>query len=475
MSSSTFTNHGLDRRQFLRQFSLGGIALNSLLAAEGLGALVPQSSQRPPRARNVIFLFMCGGASHLETFDHKPALQEYAGKTAAELFNSDDLDGFNPEKTVEGCRILPPVFEFKQHGQSGAWVSEIYPRLTQVVDEICFIKSVHTDSAIHSVGEQLMHTGHGRPGFPSLGSWVTYGLGSERSNRPAYVVMKDGISTAGDGVFQQGMLPGRHQAAVARVEPGESPFPHLIPRKGMNRAEQAEHLEILNRLNRLHRARHLGQPDLSGRIEAFEMAFQLQASAPEVFDLSREPKSIRELYGDNQFSQHCLTARRLVENGVRFVEILDGAEGRKWDAHGNRGGLVGNHRNNAARTDRGITALILDLKSRGLLDETLIVWATEFGRTPFEEANKESKPGRGHHHKGFTLWMAGGGLKGGLSFGATDKFGMHAVENPVSYHDFHATILHLLGLDHEKLTIRHNSRDVRLTDVFGNVVHDLIA
>lgn len=466
----------LDRRQFLRQFGLGGMALNSLLLAEGAqGALVARSAHSAPRAKNVIFLFMCGGASHLETFDHKPALKEYAGKTASEVFGAKELAGFNPEKTVEGCQILPPVFDFEQHGQSGAWVSEIYPRLAQVVDDICFIKSVHTDSAIHSVGEQLMHTGHGRPGFPSLGSWVTYGLGSERGDLPAYVVMKDGISTAGDGVFQQGMLPGRHQAAIARVEPGKAPFPHLQPRAGMSAEAQSGHLAALNRLNRLHRDQHLGQPELDARIEAFEMAFDLQTTAPQVFDLSREPASVRKLYGGNQFSQHCLTARRLVENGVRFVEILDGATGRKWDAHGNRGGLIDNHRNNAARTDQGITALILDLKSRGLLDETLVVWATEFGRTPFEEANKETKIGRGHHHKGFTLWMAGGGVKGGLSYGATDKFGMHAVENPVSYHDFHATILHLLGLDHERLTFRHNSRDVRLTDVFGNVVHDLLA
>jgi hypothetical protein len=471
-----FTNRQTyDRRQFLRQFGLGGIALNSLLLGDGLGAIAPWSTHHSPRARNVIFLFMCGGASHLETFDYKPALHKYKGKTAAELFNAKDLDGFNPEKTLEGCQILPPVFDFKQHGRSGAWVSEIYPRLTEVVDDIAFIKSMHTDSAIHSVGQTLMHTGHSRTGFPSIGSWVTYGLGSENSNLPAYVVMKDGIPTTGDGVFQQGMLPSRHQAAIARIEPGKSPFPYLKPRKGMGRQAQTEHLEALNRLNRLHRDRHIGQPELNGRIEAFEMAFKLQTSAPEVFDLSKEPESIRSLYGDNTFSKHCLTARRLVESGVRFVEILDGAEGRLWDAHGNRGGLVGNHRSNAARTDQGITALILDLRSRGLLDETLVVWATEFGRTPFEEANKEAKIGRGHHHKGFTLWMAGGGVKGGLSHGATDELGMHAVQNPVSYHDFHATILHLLGIDHKKLTYRHNSRDVRLTDVFGNVIHDLLA
>ena len=476
MSSSLFTDrrNAINRRQFLGQLSLGGIALNSLLTAESLGPLAPQLTHHRPRARNVIFLFMCGGASHLETFDHKPALRKYVGRTAAELFSSKDLEGFNPEKTIEGCRIVPPVFEFAKHGQSGAWVSEIFPRLTGVVDEIAFIKSVHTDSAIHSVGQTLAHTGHSRPGFPSLGSWVTYGLGSENSDMPAYVVMKDGTTTTGDGVLQQGMLPSRHQAAIARVESGQSPFPHLEPRNGMNRQEQREHLDALNRLNRLHGERYLGQPALTGRIEAFEMAFKMQTSAPAVFDLSSEPKSIRSLYGEGSFARHCLTARRLIESGVRFVEILDGAQDRKWDAHGNRGGLVDNHRDNAARTDQGITALILDLKQRGLLDETLVVWATEFGRTPFEEANKESKLGRGHHHKGFTLWMAGGGVSGGMSYGATDELGMNAVENRVHIHDLHATILHLLGLDHEKLTYRYNSRDVRLTDVYGNVIHDIL-
>ncbi len=464
----------IDRRQFLGQLSLGGFALNSLLASHAQGALPPRVPHHKPRAKNVILLFMCGGVSHLETFDHKPKLKEWVGKKASEIFSADDLQGFNPEKTVAKCQILPPVFDFKQHGQCGAWVSEIYPRLSTVVDEITFLKGVHTDSAIHSVGETIWHTGHQLAGMPSIGSWVTYGLGSERADLPGYVVMKDGVSTSGDEVFQQGMLPGRHQAAVAQVAKGRLPFPNLSPRKGLSPEAQAKHLAALNQLNRLHRDRYPTQPELAGRIEAFEMAYKMQSSATEVFDLSREPKSMHDLYGSNGFSRHCLTARRLVESGVRFVEILDGATGRKWDAHGNRGGLIGNHRSNAARTDQGITALILDLKSRGLLDDTLIVWATEFGRTPFEEANREVKIGRGHHHRGFTLWLAGGGVNGGLSYGGTDDLGMNAVHHPVHVHDVHATILHLLGLDHLKLTYRHNSRDVRLTDVFGKVIHEVL-
>ncbi len=464
----------MKRRTFIRNLGLSGASLNSI--ANSAAGTLPLAPHIAPRAKNVIFLFMCGGASHLETFDHKPVLKKYAGKKASEIFNKEDLDGFNPEKSFENSRIIPPVFNFKQHGQSGSWISEIYPKLSKVVDDICFIKSVHTDSAIHSVGETLMHTGHGRPGFPSLGSWVTYGLGSKSTTLPPYVVLKDGLSTAGDVVFQHGMLPGRHRASVANAERGKPPFPHLSPAQQINRKDQYDHLKKLQQLNIAHQKKHVGQPELISRIESFEMAFELQNSAIKTFDLNREPKSMHELYGENLFSRHCLTARRLIESGVRFIEILDGAKGRKWDAHGNRGGLIDNHRNNAARTDQGITALITDLKSRGLLDETLIIWATEFGRTPFEEERKKkSVLGRGHHHKGFTLWMAGGGVKGGLSFGQTDELGMYAVENAVSFHDFHATILYLLGLNHEQLTYRHNSRDLRLTDVFGNVIHDIIA
>ena len=470
-SSTSIKDRVLGRRDFLGRLSLGGMAM----ASHGRGAVPVRSSHYRPRARNVILLFMCGGASHLETFDYKPQLKKWAGKRAADIFSEEELRGFNPEKTLEGCRILPSVFDFKQHGQSGAWVSEIYPRLAEVVDEIAFLKAVHTDSAIHSVGETIWHTGHARSGFPSMGSWVTYGLGSEGLDLPPYIVMKDGISTAGDGVFQQGMLPGKHQAAVARVEEGKPPFPHLDLEPGMSPERQRDQLTLLNQLNRRHRDRYPTQPELTGRIEALEMACNLQQSAQVAFDLSRESARMHALYGDSQFSRHCLTARRLVESGVRFVEILDGATGRKWDAHGNRGGLIDNHRNNAGRTDQGITALILDLKARGMLEETLVVWATEFGRTPFEEANREVKIGRGHHHKGFTHWMAGGGVKGGLSFGATDEFGMHAMENAVHVHDVHATILHLLGMGHKRLTFRHNSRDVRLTDVFGKVIHEVVA
>ena len=481
---------GWDRRGFLKELGLGGIALASLLAdpkASGVQAvpaadldmpLAPRQPHFAPRAKNVILLFMVGGASQLETFDPKPILKKHAGKLARDIFSIEDLEGLNPEKNYDNSRIVPPVFSFKRYGQSGAWVSEIFPNLTQVVDDIAFINSMHTDSALHSVGQILMHTGYSRQGYPSLGSWVTYGLGTENQNMPGFVVMADGRPSGGRALHDAGFLPGFHQATLANLEPGNPPVPHIEAPAFLSRGQHREQLDLVRKLNRLHRDKHRTQPELDARIAAFETAFRMQTEAPELFDIRHEPDSVKALYGDTDFGRKCLTARRLVESGVRFVEILDGARGRRWDAHGNRGGLVDNHRTNAARTDRGITALILDLKSRGLLDDTLVVWATEFGRTPFEEGDKKlikKTLGRGHHHYGFSMWMAGGGVKPGITHGATDELGMHAVKDPVSHHDLHATILHLLGLDHEQLTFRHNSRDFRLTDVHGNVVHELIA
>ena len=474
---------GRDRRGFLKELGLGGIALASLLAdptASGAAAdlsepLAPRQPHFAPRARSVIFLFMVGGASQLETFDHKPLLKKYAGRLARDIFSKKDLEGLSPEKNYTHTRIVPPVFSFKRYGQSGAWVSEIFPNLTKVVDDIAFINSMHTDSALHFSGQILMHTGYARQGHPSLGSWVTYGLGTENRNMPGFVVMADGRPSGGRALHDAAYLPGIHQATLADFKPGHPPVPHIEAPAFLSRARQREQLDLVRKLNRLHRGIYRTQPELDARIAAFETAFRMQMEAPEIFDIRSEPDSVKALYGDTDFGRKCLTARRMVESGVRFVEILDGAQGRRWDAHGNRGGLINNHRTNAARTDRGITALIMDLKSRGLLDETLVVWATEFGRTPMEEANKEESLGRGHHHYGFSMWMAGGGVKPGITHGATDELGMHAVKDRVSHHDLHATILHLLGLDHKRLTYRHNSRDFRLTDVYGNVVHDIIA
>jgi len=474
------TSGKVNRRTCLSELSLGGISLAGLLAEEHATAAPSRSllnSKQPhhtPRAKNVIFLFMVGGVSQIETFDHKPLLKKYAGKNASDLFSKDELDGLNPEKDYSNSKVLQPVFSFKQHGQCGMWVSEIFPHLSKVVDEITMINSMRAASSIHSVGQISMHTGYLRPGFPSLGAWVTYGLGSQNRNMPGFVALRDGVSSAGPTMHQSGFLPGTYQATVIDTSSGQFQLDHLRRPESVSLSQQREQLELMTRLNALHRNKHASQAELDARIDSFETAFRMQGEAPELFDLSREPKNVRKLYGDTAFGNQCLTARRLVESGVRFVEIFNGSQGRRWDAHGNRGGLIDNHRNNAAKTDQGIAALIMDLKSRGLLDETLVVWATEFGRTPFEEANREVKIGRGHHHYGFSMWMAGGGVKRGFTYGATDGFGMHAVESPVSHHDFHATILHLLGLDHKRLTYRHNGRDFRLTDVHGRVVDDLL-
>ena len=469
----------MNRRACLGGLGLGQIALAGLLAEADAAAsparspLTPRQPHVTPRAKNVIFLFMVGGASHLETFDHKPLLNKYAGRNAVDLFSADELDGLNPEKDYSRSKVLQPVFSFKQHGQSGMWVSEIFPHLSKVVDDITMINSMHTASSIHSVGQILMHTGYLRPGFPSLGAWVTYGLGSENQNMPGFVALRDGISSGGPTMYRSGFLPGTYQATVIDTQSGRFQLDHLRRPGHVSLNQQRRQLELMTRLNALHREQHASQGELDARIDSFEKAFRMQGVAPELFDLNRESKSVRNLYGDTSFGKQCLTARRLVESGVRFVEIFNGSQGRRWDAHGNRGGLINNHRTNAAKTDQGIAGLITDLKSRGLLDETLIVWATEFGRTPFEEANREAKIGRGHHHYGFSMWMAGGGVKRGFTYGATDELGMHAVDSPVSHHDFHATILHLLGLDHERLTYRHNGRDFRITDVHGRVVDDL--
>ena len=465
-----------NRRACLGGLGLGSVALNSLLADESATAPVqPENPHLKPRAKNVIFLFMVGGVSHLETFDPKPMLHKQAGRNATDLFSMEELNGLNPEKDYSKSKILRPVFSFQQHGQSGMWVSEIFPHLSRMVDEITMINSMTAASSIHSVGQMQMHTGYQRPGYPSLGAWVNYGLGTENQNMPGFVVLRDAISSGGPTMYRSGFLPGTYQATVIDTKSADFKLDHLRRQKFLSKDQQRRQLELQAKLNRLEEVQNRSQPELNARIESFETAFRMQGVAPELLDLSQESKSVRELYGDTSFGRQCLTARRMVERGVRFVEIFDGSRGRIWDAHGNRGGLIDNHRNNAARTDRAVAALIQDLRSRGLLDDTLVVWATEFGRTPFEEANREVKIGRGHHHYGFSMFMAGGGTKQGYTHGKTDEFGMHAVESPVSHHDFHATILHLLGLDHTRLTYRHNGRDFRITDVHGRVVKELFA
>ena len=345
MSSFMSIDWLLNRRQYLGQLGLSGVALSSLLVDQhATGAPMAHFA---PRAKNVIFLFMVGGASQLETFDPKPHLQRHQGKKAKEIFTAKELAGFNPEKTFDDSLILPSVFPFAQHGQCGAWVSDIYPQLSTVVDDLTFIKSMKAASPIHVIGEVLMHTGYPRKGHPCLGSWVTYGLGSENQNMPGFIVMTDGRSSAGRAVHDSAYLPGVHQATMAKVEGNRAPIDHLIADVDSPELQRRQ-LELLQTLNENHQSDHPTEPELTARIRSFETAFQMQSEAPEIFDLRRETRSTLELYGDSDFGRKCLTARRLVEQGVRFVEILDGAKGRRWDAHGHQHKLS-NHQNLLAK------------------------------------------------------------------------------------------------------------------------------
>jgi hypothetical protein len=441
--------------------------------ADDQDPLAPRPSHFPGRAKSVIWLFINGGPSHVDTFDYKPELAKRDGQP---------LEGFDPKTgffagAVGGLMKSP--FEFKQHGQSGAWVSSLFPQLAQHVDRMAFLKSCWTDSNNHSPALVKINTGATRVGFPCTGSWVTYGLGSENRDLPGFVVMYD---TKGRGLpkgyaqnWAAGFLPGVYQGTG--IDTAGTPIPNLARQAGMSDAQQRAQFDLAARLNGLHLADSGVDSALQARIESFELAYRMQMAAPEALDLATETKETHDLYGLDDptcghFAKQCLIARRLVERGVRFIQIYSGGEEnqKSWDGHND---IQGNHAGFAAETDRPIAGLLADLDRRGLLDETLVIWGGEFGRLPI--AQKSAKPGRDHNPHAFTVWMAGGGVKGGVTHGATDEVGFKAAENRVSVNDLHATILHLLGLDHKRLTYRFNGRDFRLTDVAGVVVDDILA
>ena len=436
----------------------GGLVNNALAASEAISPLAPKAPHFAPRAKHVIFLFMNGGPSHVDTFDPKPALEQYAGQKPEELAK-------DYQRTVG--KLFPSPFKFRKYGENGVDVSELFPNVAGVIDDICVIKSMHTNIPNHEPGLLIMNSGNSQPTRPSLGSWLSYGLGTENQNLPGYVVLCPGKPVVGPQLWGNSFLPGIYQGCHIN---NSNLNPQSVIQHAHNSylppAMQRRQLDLLQSLNREHFETRAADNQLDARIESLEMAFRLQFAAQEVFDLNRESKPTREAYGSGQFADGCLVARRLVERGVRMVQLYYGG-GQPWDDHGD----IFNHRNHAKQTDQPIAALINDLKSRGLFDETLIVWGGEFGRTPWSEGQK----GRDHHSRGFTMWLAGGGVKGGLAYGNTDQFGNVAVENPVHVHDLHATILHLMGLDHERLTYRYSGRDFRLTDVHGKVVKDLIA
>jgi hypothetical protein len=468
-----FDASAINRRQILSQMGggFGMLGLASVLSEDGATRSVQAATEaraasplgsKPAhfaaKAKHVIFLFMNGGPSHVDTFDPKPALEKYAGQQPEELTK-------DYQRTVG--KLFPSPFKFSRHGASGIEVSELYPHVSGVIDDICVIRSMHTNIPNHEPGLLIMNSGHSQPTRPCLGSWLTYGLGTDNQNLPGFVVLCPGKPVVGPQLWGNSFLPGIFQGCHinnSKLDP-QSVIQH-VHNTQLPPAVQRRQLDLLQELNRVHLDGRQPDSQLESRIESLEMAFRLQFAAQEVFDLNRESQPTRELYGTGQFADACLVSRRLVERGVRMVQIYYGG-GQPWDDHGD----IMNHANHAKQSDQPIAALIKDLKSRGLFDETLIIWGGEFGRTPWSQGAK----GRDHHSRGFSMWMAGGGVKGGLAYGATDEFGNMAVENKVHVHDLHATILHLLGMDHERLTYRYSGRDFRLTDVHGHVVHDIIA
>ncbi len=465
-----------NRRQILQKAGagFGTLGLQSLLGADGvLTTRNPLASRAPhfaPKAKSVIFLFMYGGPSHVDLFDPKPALAKWHGQPIP-LWKKEDA--FMGSKTKNVAMRSP--YAFARHGQSGIEMAELYPNLARHADDLCVIRSIHAESNNHGPAIFQMNTGFIQAGRPSMGSWVTYGLGSESENLPAFVVLLDhqGAPVNGALNWSNGFMPAAFQGVPFRS--GGEPIAYLTPPKSVTAVRQRARLDLLQRWNTEYAEANPAESSLTARISAYELAFRMQMSASECTDLAREPESIRRLYGlehpiTQHFGRNCLLARRLVERGVRFVQVYSGGnEGPKaWDAHDD---LKTNHDLHCAETDGPIAALLDDLKMNGLLDTTLVVWGGEFGRSPVAE----NGIGRDHHPKGFTMWLAGGGIKGGVTHGATDEFGYDAIEKRVSVPDLHATILHQLGLDHEKLTYRFTGRDYRLTDVSGDVVTELLA
>jgi uncharacterized protein (DUF1501 family) len=465
-----------NRRQFLGQcgLSVGQMALASLLggAPSALRAAENPLAVKPPhfapKAKAVIHLFMAGGPSHLDLFDHKPALAKYEGKPIP----PEVIGGQRYAFIRSDAAAMGPRFKFERHGQCGAELAETLPHLAKVVDDICLVRSMRTDQFNHAPAQIFINTGFGQPGRPSIGSWVTYGLGAETSDLPAFVVMSTGKGISGGAAnWSSGFLPTVYSGVRFRNQ--GDPILNVTSPAGIDKQSQRDTLDLVEALNRQRLAQQQ-DPEIETRIASYEMAFRLQSSAPELMDVASEDRGTLELYGVDpakaSFARACLLARRMVERGVRFVNIYH--EG--WDAHSD---LAGNHRSNCGETDQGAAALVADLKQRGMLDDTLVVWGGEFGRTPMVESNVATgrSLGRDHHPQAFTMWLAGGGIKPGITYGATDELGFNIVENPVHVHDLQATILHLLGLDHTRLTYRYAGRDFRLTDVHGEIMHDILA
>ena len=453
-----------NRRDFLHNGGLGfgALALGDLLGTEARGAehVEDPLAVRPPHvpgtAKSVIFLFMQGGPSQLETFDPKPVLTRFDGQLLPESLQDYDLAQIN----TADSKIMAPLFPFRKHGESGQEISSLFPNLSQHADELAIIRSMHHDLFIHGSAMTMMHSGTQLLGHPSVGAWVVYGLGCASSNLPAYVAMTDSVFRNGSSMYSSGFLPAVYQGTDMRTE--GAPIQNLTRPASISAGRQRRLLDQINRWNEWHRDERPGDSRLDARIANYELAFRMQSAAPELIDLSQETAQTQQLYGINEgpsarFGRMCLMGRRMVERGVRYVQLISGG----WDAHGD---CKGNHDSQAKKVDRAIAGLITDLKQRGLLESTLLVWIGEFGRTPI----KQGSDGRDHHPYGFSAWLAGGGIGGGKTIGATDDFGFAAVHDKVHVNDLHATMLGLLGIDHEQLTYLFEGRYRRLTDVGGD-------
>ena len=461
------------RRSFIRSLAGSSVLfpglLSQLLAEDSARSgpadpLLPRAPHFAPKAKRVIFLYMSGGVSHVDSWDHKPKLFADAGKTVS-------VDEFQGRKGDFKMFAKRPQWDFAKHGQCGTEVSSLFPHMADCVDDLCVIRSMKSDHTNHYEATLGIHTGSFTFARPSIGSWVSYGLGTENRNLPSFVVIAPKTPYAGGQVWASDFLPGAHQGTL--VLPGPEPVANIKRRAATGHLQELE-LAAMAKLNQRHLATRADDPLLSARIKSFETAFGMQSEMPEVFDLSKESDATLKLYGLERgstrgFAWQCLVARRLAERGVRFVELIDVGSSDNWDAHGD----MLTHAPLAKNVDQAIAGLLRDLKSRGMLDDTLVVWTTEFGRTPFN--NSADAKGREHHHWVFSSWLAGAGVKPGTVYGESDDYGINVAKNAVHVHDFHATILHLMGLDHERLTYRHTGRDYRLTDVHGQVVEGILA
>ena len=460
------------RRELLARAAngFGAVALAALLAEEGRAGESSGKAVRhhPAKAKSVIFLYMDGGPSQIDTFDYKPLLAKYDGKDPHSVFKVEPTQFNNVGK------VMASPWKFKQYGNCGQWVSELLPHVAKCVDDLAVVRSVTSKFPEHTSANYFLHTGIGVQGRPSMGAWAAYGLGSESKELPAFIVLNGGlIPPGGLDNFNSGFLPAAFQGSVFRA--GDPPVANVVPLEKASDLQRGK-LELLQKLDAGARDRFGAADEIDSAIRNYETAFRMQAAVPELMDLKCESDKTKALYGfdaafpqTRTFARQCLIARRLVERGVRFIELTCPAtSGDRWDQHEN---LKKGHEENALAVDQPIAGLLSDLKHRGLLDETLVVWAGEFGRTPFAQGSN----GRDHNQYGFTVWLAGGGAKGGIAFGETDEWGYKVVKDKLEMHDFHATILHLLGIDHKRLTFRFGGRDMRLTDVHGEVVHGIIA